>query len=887
MNVIYKYFFFIIIFSSTLFASNKNYFTKEELAYIEKNPVISVAMLNNFQPFSYGSNLKHRGFSLEVLKRIEDFSGLKFYIKTSKWKESLNSFKNKDVDIIADISYTKKREEFASFTKAYYEIPTFIFGLKTDKNYESNKSLKGKVVAVTKGVFYIDELKENGVKVLEVESSLKKAQAVVTGKADYFLASYTTGQKAISDNTFYTLKVIDEYSYIKKEDLRFGIQKENFLLKSIIDKSLNKISIEEFNTLAKKWINDSYYKGAKINFTSEELEFIKKHPIITYSEINWKPLSIIENNKMNGIMGDYLNLVSERTGLDFKYIPSDSWTEVLEQFKNKKIDIVPGAGSSSQEKRLGLISKSYAKYPFAIVTSDKYRYLDSLLDIEDGVIAVPKSYTSYNFIIEKYPNIKLLTTNDIPEALLLVEEGRADAFVGHIATSLYYISQLHLKDLKVSGTTSFSMEHHYLIQEKYPLLLSIINKAFESISIKETKEINSNWIQTTVIEEKLDYQIAFLVIFIFIIIIAVFIYRQIILKNYNLHLKNSYNDIQNIMNSTMEAIIITENRKCIDINDSAVKLFQYDSKEEMIGQDLLNFISKESRKLVKNKILSTSNEPYELEILTSKNTKIKALGKGTNLKLTGKKVRISSLIDISDIKNKEQLLTEQSKMAALGEMIGHIAHQWRQPLSVITTIATSWEVYDEFGTFNKDKVLDESKVILSNAKYLSQTIDDFRLFAKKQDSILEYNIKDLIDNLIRLENSSIINERIELVLENKIEKKVKGSQNEMLQALINIVNNSIDALRKQENKILFIKVKSFNDRILLEFKDNAGGIDEKIINKIFEPYFTTKHQSKGTGLGLYMAYKIIKKVHATIKVENDTYIYNGTTYKGAKFTILI
>ncbi|WP_417325808.1 transporter substrate-binding domain-containing protein [Halarcobacter sp.] len=878
-----RVFLFFLLFLSTLYAQA---FNKAEKQWISQNPVVSISMLNNFEPFSYELRNKHKGFSLDVLKRVEEISGLKFKVETTRWSDALSNFKENKVDVIADISFTEERTKYAAYTSAYYEIPTFIFGLKSNKEYKNNDSLIGKTIAVTRSTFYVKQLKELGMKVLELDTSFEKAQAVVTGKADYFLASYTTGQKAISDNTFYTLKVLGEFTAIKKEDLRFATHKENSILRDILQKSLNKITQEELTFLAKKWINNNKF-DSQIDFTAEEVAFIRANPIVKYSEVNWKPLSIIEDNRMKGIMGEYLDLVAQRTGLKFEFVPSKSWPHVLEQFKERKIDIVPGVGSSPQEKQLGLISNRYAKYPFVIVTDDRYTYLESLMDLKDAVVAVPKSYTSYNFIVKNYPEMNLLITEDIPEALIAVENGKADAFVGHIATSLYYISELHLKNLKVAGTAIFDIEHHYLIQKDMPLLLSIINKAFNSISLQERKDINANWIQTTVVEKKIDYKLVFLVFFSFIIILAVFVYRQNILKKYNERLKDSYADIESIMNSTMEAILITENRKCIEVNDSAVKLFGYSSKEEMIGQDLLNFIAKDYRKLVKSKIIATVKEPYELEILTAKGKNIQTLGKGANLKLSGKNVRISSIIDITDIKSKERLLIEQSKMAALGEMIGHIAHQWRQPLSVITVVATSWEVYDELGTLDKKKVLEEGKLILSNARYLSQTIDDFRQFIKGENSSSKFNVKDLIGNLTRLVNPSIQNEQITLVLNNSIDRELLGGQNNLLQALINIINNSIDALKQQKNeKFIFLDVKENEDKkVQIIIKDNAGGIDKNIIDKIFEPYFTTKHQSQGTGLGLYMTYSIIEKANASIKVENCDYTYNKKKYKGVTFTI--
>ncbi len=882
----------IIFFTTNIFASttdNNISLTSKEKEWVKNNPIISVGTSSNFPPFTYLENGTRKGFTIDILKRIEKLTGLTFDIKAKSWSESLSDFKNGKLDILSDMSYSKERENFTYFTKEYYEIPNFIFGLKNDEKYKDNDSLKGKTLAITKGIFYINDIKNEGINIFEVTSTLDKTKAVLDGKADYFVSSYTKGLEIIEKNSLTNFKIIDEFKRIKKEDLRFGITKHKPILYSIINKALNGISTQELNSIANKWIlfskDSSRYKSIK--FTNEENLYIKSNPIIKYSEIDWMPLSIIENGEMHGILGDFLKIISIRSGLHFQFVPSKSWKDVLDKFEKEKIDLIPAVTSNKGKDSLGLVSKMYSKFPMVIITGSKYSYVNNLNDLKNKVIAVPKYYTSYNFIKKNYPNIKILETSNIQEALILVEKGKADAFVGHIATSIFYISLLHLNDLKISGSTLFDFEHHYLVQKNNPILLSIINKTIDSITQKEKKDIYSNWIQTTVKEKAVDYKILIIILLITLLIIIGFLYRQYFLKKYNNKLENSYRNIQSIINSTLEAIILTENRVCIDANDSALKLFNL-SKKEIIGLDYLEFVPDEDKQKVKESFLSDTSEPFEVNILTSDKKVIPTLGRGTNLKLDNKIIRISSIIDLSEVKDKEKLLIEQSKMAALGEMIGHIAHQWRQPLSIITTISSSWSIYDQIGKFNKEKVLEDSKQIVLNANYLSQTIDDFRSFIKGGEDTKEFNIKELIENLNRLISPSLQSAQVKYLFDNVLDKNVKGNQNEVLQVLINIINNAIDALKenkKDGDRLLFVKVTQDKDTICVSIKDNANGIPMKIMNKIYEPYFTTKHESNGTGLGLYMAYSIVKKIGGEISVSNVEYEYESKKCKGANFLV--
>ncbi len=638
-----------------------------------------------------------------------------------------------------------------------------------------------------------------------------------------------------------------------------------------------------------------------IDFTAEELDWIKENPVVSYSEINWKPLSIIEDNRMKGIMGDYLDIVAKKTNLKFRFIPSDSWFHVLEQFKERKIDLVPGVGSSPQELELGSISRMYAKYPMVIVTDDSFTYLDNLNDLKDKVVAVPQHYTSYNFIVENYPDIKLITTKNIPEALLLVEEKKADAFVGHIATSLYYLSELHLQNLKVSGITKFEFEHHYLVQEDNPILLSIINKTFDSITSKERKEIYSKWVQTTKVERSIDYTLTILVTIFFIIIIALIIFWMKKLKNEikrrkesEKRLKISTDKLMGLYKlSPLGIALIDMDGKFIEFNDSFVKICGY-SKEELLELDSRILTPKEYEEeenrqlqyLLKNSFFSS----YEKEFIQKDGTLIPINLNGMLItNEDGKKYVWSIVEDISVRKHNEEIMAQQSSLVAMGEMIGNIAHQWRQPLSVISTGATGLKMQKEFGTLKDELFFSTCDNINENAQYLSKTIDDFRNFIKGDRHKDYFSICDVVDSFLNLVAGNIKRHEIEVELDLVECTKLYGFSNELIQCFMNIFNNAKDALDEiDDRRLLFISSLVEDEFLVIKIKDNGGGIATDVLPKIFEPYFTTKHQSQGTGLGLHMTYNlIVDGMKGSILATNEKYNYEGVEYLGAQFTIKI
>jgi signal transduction histidine kinase len=251
---------------------------------------------------------------------------------------------------------------------------------------------------------------------------------------------------------------------------------------------------------------------------------------------------------------------------------------------------------------------------------------------------------------------------------------------------------------------------------------------------------------------------------------------------------------------------------------------------------------------------------------------------------------VLTLIDITDMKEKDALLFERSKMASMGEMIGNIAHQWRQPLSVISTSATGMQMMKEFDNLSDESFNKSCDIISENVQFLSKTIDDFRNFIKGNQLKEHFILDDLIDKFSHLIEPVSKAHNITVVYDTQKDIKLYSYQNELIHCFINIFNNAKDALedKKDIEKLFFIKIKQKNNNVKIELKDNGGGIDDKIINKIFEPYFTTKHKSQGTGIGLHMTYNIItQNIKGTILASNQTYTYNNKTYTGAVFNITL
>ena len=362
------------------------------------------------------------------------------------------------------------------------------------------------------------------------------------------------------------------------------------------------------------------------------------------------------------------------------------------------------------------------------------------------------------------------------------------------------------------------------------------------------------------------------------------------LKSSNKKLQKSVNNFQELFDLAGEAIIIfDENKNVVDLNISAQKMFGY-TKEEFLGKNILDFVPKGELFKVRNAIKREMIMPYELNLYKKGGSIFPALAGGVDIIRDGKKYRMTTVQDLTYIKDKEKALLRSEKLASMGEMIGNIAHQWRQPLSVISTGATGIQLQKNYNTLTDEFLNETCEMIDKNAQYLSKTIDDFRNFIKGDSKSVRFDLKNDTDSFLKIIDATIKSHNIQVVLELRENIKVQGYPNELIQCFINIFNNAKDALlhNNEDNRYIFISELIDDEKISIKFKDNAGGIPQNIIDKVFDPYFTTKHKSQGTGLGLHMAYNlIIDGMGGTIEVKNVNFEYNGKNFTGAEFTICL
>jgi len=311
-----------------------------------------------------------------------------------------------------------------------------------------------------------------------------------------------------------SLKIIDTLTgqtFVSVSRDSFGVDPSQLLTRKILYKG------EPVGTLV------VHYSSTLITLTPEERRWIREHPRIRVGMVEWEPIAVFKGEKLQGMIGDYLKIISQRTGLKFETHSIDSWPETFQSLRDGKIDLVPSIGTDQALTLSASVSRIYMKFPYVIVSRIRESFINSLEDLRGRSVAVPLYWPSYYYLKNRYPQTPLLPTKTIIEALELVKDKKAFAFVGHMAVSMYYVGNFYSNTLHIAGKTDYVFEHRMAARKEDTLLINILDKVFASITPEEHQQIRNRWLHIEV-KEAGDYTRFYIAGMVFLLLILAFVY---------------------------------------------------------------------------------------------------------------------------------------------------------------------------------------------------------------------------------------------------------------------------------------------------------------------------------------------------------------------------
>jgi PAS domain S-box-containing protein len=604
------------------------------------------------------------------------------------------------------------------------------------------------------------------------------------------------------------------------------------------------------------------------------------------------PIDGIIQDSLSGISGTILNEIAMKSNLKFNLIQTENKEQLLSLIKDKKCDILTIVPQNVEEeiKKEMISSTAYIQYHLAIITKiNKPFEEDTKSFYKNKFLTKNDSLKKYLHIF--YPKINIEINNDLSYIFEKLEKEEIDGFVTDNITANKIVQKFGYEKFKISEFLGKerSLSGSFGVINTKPELLKIINIGLEDFSKEDMINIRKAW-DIIRYEDITDNNLALKLSFFFFIVYLFILIFLIFLKKHNTELKEW-------LNSTIEGVAIFEKGKIVRANEEFINLFGYSKFSEIEGKTAFDFVSLEDYVNMEER-LKSSQEPYEMIFIKKDKTKFEALVKANQIEGTDK--RISTIIDISKLKNTQKelrnlniyleervqkeieknkiqqaIMFHQSRLAEIGSTLSMIAHQWRQPLNNISLIVNTIVLKEKKGNLNLDDLNKLKNEFQNQIKYLSNTIDDFQDFFKPKKEKEFFSIQEIITIAYSLIKPMLDINNIIFKINVDSNLRCFGFKNEFAQVILNLLNNSKDALI--ENNILnrYINIFTRNDEnyLMVVIQDNAKGIKEELLEKVFEPYFSTKSNKNSTGLGLYIS-KIIINNHFNGKIELNN-IKNG------------
>jgi len=514
----------------------------------------------------------------------------------------------------------------------------------------------------------------------------------------------------------------------------------------------------------------------------------------------------------------------------------------------------------------------------------------------------------------------------ILKRLLVVLEFRDDVLVTKYLNSYFLI-------ISLSSVLYGSMMWLSAIycEEMYIFFMGMIIAAVVSASISILSSVFYIFVSFVVLQSVLFIsaciyhggEMFYLVAFMALAMMAVIIgggYRQYSTLKNAISLEDTF---KTIYNKSSDGIALIRGNRFIDCNEAIVNMFGCDSAEDFLQRNISELMPKYQpdgqfsiKKMLKklHEVYKSGSNEFEWLHKTTQGKEFWTQIRLTRIYLGGEDIVHGAWRDITlrkkleqesketaiylknlntsleqkvqeaveQIKEKEKALYQQSRLAQMGEMISMIAHQWRQPLSAISATSSALNLKAKLGKADKDTIEQMTEKISDYSQHLSQTIDDFRDFFKPTKGKGTVDLNELLKSVLTIAEVSLIKRDIKIIKELGQIEPFSSYSNELKQVILNLIKNAEDVLveNKISNPIIRLCTCQEGDNVVFKIRDNGGGISEDIIDKIFDPYFSTKTEKNGTGLGLYMS-KIIIEDHCKGKLD----VKNNT--EGAVFSIIL
>ncbi len=480
-------------------------FTPQEQAFLNAHPILRVANEMDWPPFDFHEFGKPKGLCIDYIKMLAKKAGFEIqFVNGYTWSELLSLFRKKQIDIIPAIYKNKEREAYTLFTAPYYKGKLGIFTNDKTNSIDNVTDLLSKKVGIQTSHGSISSIRRQvpDVALIEVDKTTDLVTQLATGKLDAIIGNPLLFYYNARDNQVTNIRltgyVDNDIADKSATVMHVGVRKDWPLLHQILQKTIAAVSEEEMDELKGRWLGSLPREQEEdtILLTEAEQIFLANHPVIRIqNEDDYPPYDFSEYGQPMGFSIDYLQLIAQKTGLNFTFINGFTWTQILENIQDKKLDVIHTCLNTKERKEYATFTESYAESTYALIVPSDTDIV-SIEDLSGKSLAVLKGTKHIEYISKLNFSIKFIEYETTREILRSVLFNECDAAYESLQLAGYTIEKEGLIGLDfrpVEMLEAGSGSWRIGVRKDWPELLSIINKGMTAISKSEMSSIKSKW----------------------------------------------------------------------------------------------------------------------------------------------------------------------------------------------------------------------------------------------------------------------------------------------------------------------------------------------------------------------------------------------------------
>ena len=478
--------------------------TEDEADFLARHPLILAHNESDWAPFNFNAGGMPKGFSIDYMNLLAQTLGIQVqFINGPSWDEFMELAKSGAIDVMLNIAKTPERETFLEFTQPYVHMVQRLYTRKDFPHVNSIRDLAGKRFAVPKG-FYLQEVLKNypDVKVIEVKNTTEAINAVSVGRADAFFDLMPVVNHLMDQLQITNIKVggylgISEGAPIP---LHIGVSRKVAPLSGILEKAMAAVPEEKLLLLRKKWLGETSVIIPGANLSSDEKKWIsnKKRPLVVANELDWPPFDFAADGQPKGLSIDMIRLAAKKTGLDLKFVNGYTWSQLLDKFKAKEIDILPAVYMTSDRKTYMAFTSPYSTNPCVVVARSDRTDIKTLADLSGMTVGVVDDFSTADVMKERYPDITQQVVKNVEQGLKEVSLKHVDAFIGSMGVISHILDTRVIPDIRIMDevllNTKEETDLHMAVLKENVVLRDILQKGIDAFTSEELREMRRRWL---------------------------------------------------------------------------------------------------------------------------------------------------------------------------------------------------------------------------------------------------------------------------------------------------------------------------------------------------------------------------------------------------------